>query len=228
MRIFVSGATTTVRRLAMVPAYHRHLGHLYVPAQRNRAGTAAETRLPFGIDNGCFLGLDEKAFVRLVKRSLTYGPEWIVQPDFVAKAGMTIMSFDWWLTWWGEHGIDLADVELPLAIVGQDGMEDLDWDHWFGYARCFFIGGSTEWKLSNAAADLAIEAKRRGMWVHMGRVNSIRRLSYAWSIGCDSVDGSGYSRFSETFLPKALDHLVRLESRERVRQPMLPFATTGV
>lgn len=53
-----------------------------------------------------------------------------------------------------------------------------------------FIGGSTEWKLSEEAAELGREAKRRGKWLHMGRVNSLTRLRIASHIGCDSVDGS--------------------------------------
>lgn len=53
-----------------------------------------------------------------------------------------------------------------------------------------FIGGSTEWKLGPGARALVAEAKRRGKWVHMGRVNSGRRWSYAEHIGCDSVDGT--------------------------------------
>ena len=38
------------------------------------------------------------------------------------------------------------------------------------------------------------EAKARLKWVHMGRVNSLRRLRYASAIGCDSADGT-YLRF---------------------------------
>lgn len=48
----------------------------------------------------------------------------------------------------------------------------------------------TEWKLGRAAALLTQEAKRRGKPVHMGRVNSRRRLRYAASIGCDTADGT--------------------------------------
>ena len=76
----------------------------------------------------------------------------------------------------------------PVALVAQDGLENLPvpWDDF----DALFIGGSTAWKLSTAAADLAGEAHRRGKWVHMGRVNSLRRLKYADAIGCDSADGT--------------------------------------
>ena len=41
------------------------------------------------------------------------------------------------------------------------------------------IGGTTSWKLGPAAAGLAAQARRRGLWVHLGRVNSLKRLRYA-------------------------------------------------
>lgn len=74
------------------------------------------------------------------------------------------------------------------ALVAQDGLESLPvpWDDF----DALFIGGTTAWKLSEHAANLAAEAKRRGKWVHMGRVNSLRRMAVAQAFGCDSVDGT--------------------------------------
>ncbi|MGG3456938.1 hypothetical protein ABES01_23505, partial [Paenibacillus rhizolycopersici] len=63
------------------------------------------------------------------------------------------------------------------------------------------------YKLSETVRWLVKEAKWRGKWVHMGRVNSRMRLSYARDIGCDSADGSGYSRFPDARLPDALKFL---------------------
>lgn len=48
----------------------------------------------------------------------------------------------------------------------------------------------TEWKVGGAATAITVEAKRRGVWVHMGRVNSLRRLRRATAMGCDSADGT--------------------------------------
>lgn len=75
-----------------------------------------------------------------------------------------------------------------VAFVAQDGLENLPvpWDDF----DALFIGGSTAWKLSEAAHELAAEAKRRGKWLHMGRVNSLRRVRIAQAMGCDSVDGT--------------------------------------
>lgn len=70
--------------------------------------------------------------------------------------------------------------------------------------KAWLIGGSTSWKLSAAAAGIVNEAKHRGKWVHMGRVNSRRRVLYAKSIGCDSVDGT-VLRFDPARITKVLE-----------------------
>ncbi len=91
---------------------------------------------------------------------------------------------------------------FPAALVAQDGLEDLDvpWDD----LDALFLGGSTAWKLGPAAAALAAEAKRRRKWVHMGRVNSLKRLRYADAIGCDSADGTYLTYGPDANLPSLL------------------------
>src|SRR5262249_51584625 len=103
----------------------------------------------------------------------------------------------------------LSSLGLPSALVGQDGLDgcQVPW----GRFRALFWGGSTAWKLGRAASDLAREAKRRGKWVHMGRANSARRARYAHGMGCDSVDGSKFSRFPDTYLPGFIRLLRQLE-----------------
>jgi hypothetical protein len=61
---------------------------------------------------------------------------------------------------------------------------------WWREFDALFVGGSTEWKLGEDAAWLVQQARGRDKWVHMGRVNSLRRLRYAHRIGCQSVDGT--------------------------------------
>jgi hypothetical protein len=72
------------------------------------------------------------------------------------------------------------------------------------------IGGTTSWKLGPAAAALAAQARRRGLWVHMGRVNSLRRLRYAAAIGCQSVDGTFLAFGPDRNLPELLGWLAAL------------------
>lgn len=126
-----------------------------------------------------------------------------VVPDEVADAGSTLLDF-----------ARLSDVVrqlgIPVAFVAQDGQESLPvpWDE----LDVLFIGGSTDWKLSGHARTLVAEAKRRGKQVHMGRVNSHRRLAYARHIGCDSADGTFIARGPDVNLPRALAWLRRLDA----------------
>lgn len=63
--------------------------------------------------------------------------------------------------------------------------------HSFEPVRCPRCGRvMTEWKEGAHARHLVWEAKERGKWVHMGRVNGESRVLYARDIGCDSVDGT--------------------------------------
>jgi hypothetical protein len=89
-----------------------------------------------------------------------------------------------------------------VAFVAQDGLESLTvpWDDF----DVLFIGGTTEWKLGPQARALVADAKARGKWVHMGRVNSERRYRYAHAIGCDSVDGTYLTFGPDENLPKLL------------------------
>lgn len=102
-------------------------------------------------------------------------------PDVVGDAAAT-------LTLAAPMFARIRAVGYRVALVAQDGLESLDVP-WADF-DALFIGGTTEWKLGAAAATIVREAKDRGMWVHMGRVNSLRRMKYAESIGCDSADGT--------------------------------------
>lgn len=92
---------------------------------------------------------------------------------------------------------------LPIAFVAQDGCEVGLVPPWWMF-DALFIGGTTEWKLGHTAARLVAEARARGKWTHMGRVNTLRRLRYADAIGCDSVDGSSWARWRRTYLDDGL------------------------
>lgn len=191
--LLVSGSTRSVGRLA--GEWPGHLGHLVTPKNRSGIGSLLATGLKWAVDNGAFSGFDPMAFRRLLGR-VAGQPRllWIVCPDCVGDAAETLKLFDHWQPEVSEAG--------PVAFVGQDGQEDLDlpWERF----NCLFIGGTTEWKLSKTAQDLAAEAKLRGKWVHLGRVNSRRRLRYAWSIQADSTDGSSASMFGDKYIHKYL------------------------
>lgn len=95
---------------------------------------------------------------------------------------------------WARSGPYLEKVRalgFPVALALQDGAEGHlpTWDEAERW-DCAFIAGSTTWKLSQDAWCCVHEAMLMGKWVHVGRVNTWRRLhalSY-WPV--DSVDGT--------------------------------------
>lgn len=81
---------------------------------------------------------------------------------------------------------------VPLALVLQDGIEheEIPWSD----LAAVFVGGSDQFKFSRDARGVAREAKRRGKLVHVGRVNTAKRMR-GWKDLADSIDGSGMSRY---------------------------------
>ncbi len=191
MILLVSGTTRTLSRLA--PANRNRLGFLLTPNNRNSVEAITKLGIPLAVDNGCFGGLDVRAFRRCLARVSGRNPLWIVCPDVVADVRATIAL-------WSEWRDEVAAAGTP-AFVLQDGQENLPLPE----AEAYFIGGSTEFKLSRAAADLAAEVKRRGAWLHVGRVNSRRRIKHCWSLNADSFDGTSASMFGDVYVPKYLN-----------------------
>ena len=62
--------------------------------------------------------------------------------------------------------------------------------------------------------------QQRGLWIHMGRVNSLRRLAYAASIGCHSIDGTQWGPLPRYLPPRRAERLRR-------RNPAPPRAATN-
>lgn len=151
-------------------------------------------------DNGCFgrdYPGDDKWFAWLVSRAgQAGGCAFAVAPDVVGDAEATLARSAPWLP-------RIRALGYPAALVAQDGLEALPvpWEEF----DVLFIGGSTGWKLGPAAAALAAEARRRGKPVHLGRVNSLRRLRIARAMGCDSCDGT-YIAFAPD---RNLDRMLR-------------------
>ncbi|MCA9071156.1 MAG: hypothetical protein KDA84_19645 [Planctomycetaceae bacterium] len=199
MRLLVSGATKTVERFQQ----HPHLGHLISPQAGNSMRWITSTGLPWAADNGAFSGFDAIAFERMLEKIQGRpGCLFVVCPDVVADAKATLDLFSTWQTRLQAQG-------LPVAYVAQDGQENLPlpWNQ----IHCLFLGGSTKFKLGRTAESLTRAARERGKLVHMGRVNSQKRMRLAKSWGCHSVDGTGYSRFPDQRLPSALNYLTQLE-----------------
>jgi hypothetical protein len=192
--LLVSGATKTIARIS-----DPRLGRLLRPGNGN-----LPDRLPWAVDNGAFTGFDAAAFLGALARFKgAPGCLWVAAPDVVADAAGTLEQFREWEPRLHADG-------WPVAFVAQDGLTDPPWDSF----ECLFIGGTTWFKLHWRTRLLIVEAKRRGKLVHMGRVNTVRRLRYAHESGCDSVDGTQFSRFPDRWIPWALGHLDRIERQQ--------------
>ena len=108
----------------------------------------------------------------------------VAVPDLYAEGRRTLELFDHWYP---------KICSWPLALVAQDGMEDLDLP--WNFLQAIFIGGTVEWKNSKDARAIAVTAKMMGKWVHVGRVNTPNRYD-KWSELADSIDGTGISKFT--------------------------------
>jgi hypothetical protein len=188
MILFVSGATRTAKRYPV--------GELIVPGARSRPDSL---RLAPGLwagDNGGYSGFDAEAFVGMLERFYGRpGCRFITAPDAVADAHETLRQWPFWSR-------VIRGVGFVPALVGQDGMTtaDVPWRE----IGALFIGGSTEWKLGPQAEALIAVAKARGLWVHMGRVNSTKRIWEAARKGCDSFDGGQYSQWPDRRMPEGV------------------------
>lgn len=159
------------------------IGYIVAPSYAN----LPDDGRPFGVDNGCYAHpetFDLDAYLAWLKdlpRALFATAE-----DEVGDARATLAK--------SMPQLDLIRrTGQPAAFVAQDGLEELPipWDDF----DVLFVGGSTSWKLSPHAAELARQAHDLGKHVHVGRVNSFRRaLHAAQHMDADSVDGS-YLRF---------------------------------
>lgn len=213
--IYLTGAENPATRLAA--AGRDDLGIL---AQPGNAVAAQARHYPAGwaCDNGCFAQGDRfdlaayldwlAGLARPRKRRCHFA----TAPDVMLDARAT----------WERSAPVLPRLRAlgyPAAFVAQDGIERtrIPWDAF----DVLFLGGSTEWKLSRAAEDVTHQAKMRRKWVHMGRVNSRKRLRLARDWGCDSADGTYIKYGPDVNLRKLLAWLDELRDENAGEVAML-------
>jgi hypothetical protein len=173
-----------------------HLGRLVQPRHYSSVYETAQSGMPWAADNDAFKDFKPDAYRRML--DTIYGLPgclFVAAPDVVGDSARTGELWDEWYD-------ELSAAWLPLALVAQDGLksEDVPW----ASIDALFIGGTTAWKMGPDALALVREARVRDKWVHMGRVNGRNRLTYARAIGCDSVDGTKYAVWRDTYLPDEL------------------------
>jgi hypothetical protein len=211
---------------ALLPSWHGPLGQLFTPRMLTGLDITEGCCIPWAADNDCFNGFDPGRYLDLLEAiSYRSGCLFVAAPDVVADAAATLALFERWQpvlqSVWAT--VDEGDVEpgqpvhQPVALVAQDGLERLPvpWEH----LQALFIGGSTRWKLGPHAAALIRQAKQHGKWVHVGRVNTLRRIQWFKALGVDSIDGSGFARFTRARLPMAVAALTGASQQTLLSAP---------
>jgi len=188
---------------------HPRFGYLITP---DRGDKLPRTEVKVAADTGCFTnlaGYSDERYMRLLvdmpvgRTIFATAPD--VLGDHLATARLAIPVLRL-----------IRARGLPAAFIAQDGWEERStpWDEF----DVLFVGGSTGFKF-RAGREAVRVAKWRGKRTHMGRVNSLRRLRAAASIGCDSVDGT-FLRFApDVNIPRLLAWLTQLDSQSEMVLP---------
>jgi hypothetical protein len=158
-------------------------------------GVLRSEGMAYALNNGAWSAhcagtkFDHAAFLRAVDK-LGEGADWIVLPDIVAGG---LASLDLSL----KRKDALRGIPTPLMIAVQDGMQPSDVREHLSMSVGIFLGGSTAWKEATAM-QWGHLARRRNCLLHVGRVNSQRRVAICAAAGASSFDGSSVSRYACT------------------------------
>jgi hypothetical protein len=189
--IAYASRTGTARNLR---ALRDHGWRLLVSA----AGALRSEGFPYALDNGAWSAyskgtpFDERAF-DLALRKLGSSADWTVAPDIVAGG---LASLDLSLKW-----LPRVLSESPRALIAvQNGMIDADVRPFLGERVGIFVGGDTEWKLRTLPLWGGV-ARSVGCWLHVGRVNSAKRIHACAIAGAHSFDGTSATRYAKTVGP---------------------------
>jgi hypothetical protein len=157
------------------------------------AGSWRTEGFRYGIDNGAWTAFqsgrpfDDGRFLGLVER-LGAAADFIVVPDIVL-GGLTSLRFsEAWLP-------RLSGLGTPLLLPVQNGVTPEDVRSLLAPGIGIFVGGDSSWKESTLKDWSDLAASRR-CHLHVGRVNSIRRIRLCAAARVDSFDGSACSRFA--------------------------------
>jgi hypothetical protein len=179
------------------------LGVLIQPRTRQYVRHVPTFGGAWGLDNDCFNhgeGFDPRAewwplVLELARLGVTPPPSFVNAPDVVGDAAATWRTSAPWLG-------RIRRLGFPAALVFQDGIEAtrIEWSAF----DAVFIGGSDAWKsvnvgttkaaLSPTVCELIGEAKARGKYVHVGRVNGGSKYRSCSAAGADSCDGTFLAR----------------------------------
>jgi len=152
----------------------------------------------YAIDNGAWGAYqrqtewDQLAFERVVLR-YGEGADWVIAPDIVCGGAASLERSLQWLP--------LLLRKCPRVLLAvQDGMTDADLRPWVNDRVGIFVGGSTDWKKASLPMWGRLKAET-GCWLHVGRVNTARRIRLCQMSGADSIDGTSGARFAVSIAP---------------------------
>lgn len=174
---------TSVTTGYLAGRYVGKVGHLYSPGGQRGPWSF----LPYALDNGAYSAFlaktewEPESWLALLEWAKLSGrdPRWVLVPDVVGDRAGTLRAWDQWSPAAFSYG-------WPLAFAVQDGMVAADVPP---EASVIFVGGSTAWKWRTVA-----QWCRAFERVHVGRVNSYRRLWQCADAGAESTDGTGWMR----------------------------------
>lgn len=215
--LYLSGVSTDLTR----NAHRADLGLLVTPASSVHRQI---DRYPFyGADNGLYVE---------TKAGRPFDPDrWLTWLDRLPRESCLFAALPDVLEWHADDagrlypvGNMAATLErsaryanavkrlgFPAALVAQDGLKSLDQIPESIRPDAIFVGGSDDYKLGPDAARLTREAREAGLWVHVGRVNSLKRLRYALTnMEADSADGTYIGFGPTTNAPRVLGWLDEL------------------
>ena len=190
--LLVSGATRTVESLSP----HPRLGQFVTPRTGNDIARIARAGHAWAADNDALAGIDPDAYLTMLVQIAAADRthlRFVAVPDSVTMTEAGPVG-DWpgTLVLFASWRRALTRRALPAAIVLQDGatIDTVPWAH----IQAVFVGGSTSWKEGDAAQIIMREAIARGCWVHVGRINTLRRY---WAMHglFHSYDGTGFSKW---------------------------------
>lgn len=195
------GLPGTLRTRAEISAT---AGRLFTPRHVNMIAETVAAGVPFAADNDGFNGVDIPKWLSMLTKLEPFAAAcvFVTVPDVVMDAAGTIAL---WRTWAPEvraRGFTPALVlqnGMVLSPAGiRHGHDVIAWDE----IGAVFVGGDDAFKDGPDAALIVLEARRRGLHVHVGRVNTRKRLEHAQALGANSVDGSGWVRFRNAMMPR--------------------------
>lgn len=176
------------------------LGQLLTPD----VGNVALEDVTLGVDNGCFPYRDNpdewppEPWIRALERA-PRASRFAVVADVVFDHVRTVDR-------WREWSPIVRDLGHRPAFAVQNGIVDVARDV-PDDAEAIFVGGDNRLKYGPEAIAASHVARDRGLWLHLGRVNSLRRLRWAFALRCDSVDGTFLTRAPDKNLPRLLRYL---------------------